>query len=220
MYKSLVISPHLEERLRLQHLLEHLPQVTRTSSAHDLEEALLLLNTGESHQVIFISTAFGPDASGSFIERARRSNGAQQSTFILLATSGGLAAEEVGSSMLLGFHGFLCGPYSMESVSDAIGLAGRVQLQTSQLRLKAATGLMLADTIAEGWGAESPADDAWQRVQRTWETYKRVTGESLTAAVVDGLHKIAPGKRLPSYTGVSQRVRKLFAERTKQKMDK
>ena len=217
MYRGLVVSPFFEQRVKLQRVLEQGLAFREVNSLHSLEEAMPALSKSPKLDFIFIPDTFDEKEIGEFISSAKKSRAAEHASFILLNRESTQDKDEIAHKMVLGFHGFLFEPYSEAAVEEVLSLSKKVYEKKSQARLRAATGLMLTDTIAEIEGI-SPDDDSrntWDKVKHSCEQYKKLTGESLTLAVVGTLEKLSPSKRLPIYNGASTRVRSLLKDRLK-----
>jgi len=217
MNRALIISPIMEQRIKLQRLLDHMAAFSNVDSVHSLDEATGKFTATKKIQFVFINEQFDDSDTAEFISAAKGSRAYANSAFIMLNTSNEQHKDTIANHMIVGFHGFLFEPYSEDSIFEVVSLSGRVQEQESSARLKAATGLMLTDTIAEMNGnAEDPVHkDTWEKVKHSCEEYKKITGESLTLAVVGALEKMSPANRLPKYNGASKRVRSLLKEKMK-----
>lgn len=223
MNRGLIISPFLEQRIKLQRVLEYMPAFLEVDSAHSLDEAETSFLAKKKMNFVFIADHFEESAIAEFISRTKKSAQGKDTAFIMLHSSNLQNKDTIANQMILGFHGFLFEPYSEASILEVVSLSGRVKQQQSNARLKAATGLMLTDTIAEINGEneeEASHLDTWQKVKHSCEEYKKITGESLTLAVVGALDKMGSSARLPSYTGASRRVRSLLKEKMKLRLRK
>lgn len=210
----------MESRIRLHQVLERQTDQFDVTSAHTLDEGLSTLMTGARFDLYFIAKAFEEDAIVNFVERVKRIDRTRFPVFVLLIPSGQTSAEVVGQHMLLGMHGFLCEPYSENGLQEAVKLARGVALQQTRQRLRAAAGLMLSDIMDEHRatkGAAVNGMDLWSRVKETCETYKAVTGESVTTAVVTQA-ETGSNSGFATYRGVSKRVRDMFRKKFRDRL--
>lgn len=222
MYRALIVDQFMESRLQLQRVAEHVANIREVVSVHDLKEAQGQLSLSPFH-LVFISDAFGEEDIAVFIEKARLSPGGAHSAYVLLLKPDSQHRSAVSNGMILGAHGFLCHPFTVSAFEDATVLALKVALQNSKSRLRTATGLMLTNIVEEFQERDKKdkdeiPKDLWQQVQESCETYKRVTGDSITNVVVNALHKVSPSKRIASYNGASKRVRQMFAVKFKKRL--
>lgn len=219
---ALIVNQFMESRIRLQQTLERLSDISYTTqSVHSLDEALALLIGGNRFNLYFISGEFDANDIVSFLDRLRRIDRSGSSANILLLSHGSTNSDLVAQHMLCGMHGFLCEPYSEEGLRDSIRLARSVALQQSGDRLRAAAGLMLYDIMDEhesSKGAQVKGKDLWTRVKETCDTYKQLTGESVTNAVIQPMKSSNMETRSTTYRGVSKRVRDLFRKKFRERL--
>src|SRR5262249_35099195 len=132
--------------------------------------------------------------------------------------TGERTTDIISQNMLVGVHSFVSEPLSVESIEDATRVGNAVRLKASGVRMKAATGLMLAEILEEsekGSGG-SEKQNLWERVQNSCERFKELTGQSVTTSVVKDMEGLAPSKRLPRYGGVSKRVKAVFERKLRE----
>jgi len=101
--------------------------------------------------------------------------------------------------MAVGVHAFISETLSVDRVEEAAKLAAAVKLQSSAARMKIAASLTLAEIVKKkDRNSAVPTErDVWREVQTIWTNYKRMTGNSMTNAVVSDLAGMSPSKRLP-----------------------
>ena len=220
--RALVVCQFLELRLRLQSALELTPGFEDVTSVHSVEEAEALYKQGHRYGThIFADSLEGGDIT-KFIDKVRALSKTHEEVFVMLLGSNDTKSLSVAHHMFGGIHGFLCEPFTGESIAESLALARAVVKQRSSLRLRTAAGLMLNDIVEEferESGAISPREgDLWDRVQHTCDRYKALTGESISVAVVEPLKHNDTTDRIAGYTGVSKRVRERLRVRFKEKL--
>ena len=218
---ALIVNQFMESRIRLQQTLERVDHSMQIQSVHSLDEALALLISGSRFTLYFISNAFEQNDIVSFVDRVRRVDRSGGATLLLLLSQSDTSSELIAEHMLCGMHGFLCEPYSEDGLRDSIKLARSVSKQQSSDRLRAAAGLMLYDIMDEHDAAKGQSNngkDLWTRVKETCETYKALTGESVTNAVIQPMQSSKMETRSTTYRGVSKRVRDLFRKKFRERL--
>jgi hypothetical protein len=214
MNRVLIISPDAETRSHLYQVASEVPEFGEIATSNSIKETLTNLAKALPFRYVFISSGFDRLEIGTFIEQSRRTRAGRSSTYIIILKPEEQDMTSVANSMVLGAHGFLCEPFSVDAVSRISRLSRDVNTKGSFARLKAATGLMLSEFLSgENLSDEnvSAADqkNLWDRVQDTYRRYRLLTGESLSGPVIQHVQNTTPEQRLRLYTGVSERVRKL-----------
>ena len=214
--RALIISQFLETRLALQQTMERSGIFQFVESAHCLEEAKQAILSSASFGHIFIANSYAPQETAELIESIKaRSKG--RTTFVLLLRSGDQDSQTVANSMVAGFHGFLCEPFSIGAIEESVKLSAAVKSKDSSIRLRTATGLMLTESmppVDEESGTMN--GDLWQRVQETCDRYRHLTGESISVSVVRDLKSLPASQRVPNYNGASKRVRGMFERKLRE----
>ena len=219
-----MVCQFLEVRLRLQHALELTPGFEDVTSVHNLEEAEALYAQGHRYGTHVLADSLEQHDISVFLEKVSKLSKTQDELFIVLLGANDAKSLSVAQHMFVGIHGFLCEPFTGESIAESIALARSVLKQRSSLRLRTAAGLMLNDIVEEfersnaGAGAKPQTDDLWTRVQRTCDRYKALTGESISVAIVEPFQQNEASDRLTGYRGVSKRVRERLRTRFKEKL--
>lgn len=119
--------------------------------------------------------------------------------------------NDLADHFFAGFHGVLNDPMTEEALTEVLNLASNVANSETQHRMRAAAGLIVSEVFREG-ASGSFEGNLWQEVREACNKFKRVTGESITCAVVNPLVN-NEATSTGSYTGVSKRVRRLTQER-------
>lgn len=219
--RALIVCQFLELRLRLQHALELTPGFEDVTSVHNLEEAEALYKQGHRYGTHVLADTLEHNDITAFIEKVKNSSKSHEEVFVLLMNAKDSQSLSVAHHMFGGIHGFLCEPFTGDSIAESMALARAVMKQRSSLRLRTAAGLMLNDIVEEfersNGATQTPREgDLWARVQNTCERYKALTGESISVAVVEPLKTDGSGDR--AYTGVSKRVRERLRVKFKEKL--
>ena len=212
MKRALVICSNANKRAAVYQLAMNAPELDQVSTLPSFEAALSL-DVMRPFDYVLIEDEFETSRTASFIELARKSPVARNASFILLLKEQDQQRQSLAANMMAGLHGFLCDPLSIGALQDALRLADGVKNGSSTERLKAASGLMLFDYFkpSDGWEeGGGQGKSLWEQLQDTYQKYKELTGESLRMPVVRNLTPLKASQRIRFYTGVSERVRKLF----------
>ncbi len=181
----------------------------------DLDKVGSALVSGGKFAFVFIDETFENIALASFIENAKRTDGAKKACFVLVCEEKSRSREIIGNALMTGFHAFLSKPFNVSNIQETIELALKVNGRGSKHRLRAATGLLLSEIVHGSKDEVSGPTNLWKEVEASCNWYKQVTGDSVTLSVVDPLHQFSAVERVKHYKGVSERVRSLIKERLK-----
>lgn len=222
MSRALIVSQFVETRVPLLQIATRCSRFKEVFSVHNLEEAYQSIQGSEKIEYIFLSNTFGQEQIAAFVERVKKTPGRGECAFVMVLGKEGQETSTIASNMLVGIHGFICEPLSAENVERAAQLASAVRLQESGVRLRAATGLMLAEVMEanDPQKGDGNRGSLWNRVQESCERFKELTGESVSVSVVRELQEAPPSKRIPKYNGVSSRVRSVFERKFKEHLQR
>ncbi|MFN8389318.1 MAG: hypothetical protein U0136_03410 [Bdellovibrionota bacterium] len=222
MNRALVVSQHMETRLPLVQVLTQSSRFRDVRSVHNIEEANLSVIEHNLFDMIFIAESFGENEIAEFIAEIKRGKSGANTAFVLVMKSQIQDSNTVANNMFGGVHGFLCEPFSLDRVEESVKLALAVRNQSSGVRLRAATGLMLTEVINEIDPSPPSEGDSqksiWQKVNDNCEKYKILTGESVSMSLIKDIKDARPSERMPKYTGVSNRVRGLLERKFREKI--
>lgn len=203
---ALIVTAELSIKRRLLELVPYVPTLNKVIASANLIEARQALNSATRVGAIFIRNEFPQSSIATFIEETKKTFVGQDTCFILLISEEDQNSEIVANHLLIGFHGFLCEPFCLESVVETTNIASGVRMCGSKARIKAATGMLLSEMVPAG-------GSLLDQIRRTLKEIRRIAGNSATISVVNSLHKLSPSKRLEGYDGASSRVKDLFRKR-------
>lgn len=221
MNHALIVCKRKQTRGRLRQLLQHVQAFGDVTAVDDLHDARDAISMSPRYNYVFVGSEYGQNETAQFLEKTRgRRRSRNKRTFVLLFEPGEENHENLANNMMVGFHGFLCEPFTLEAVAEIASLANKVSRQQTVLRLKAATGLLLTDLRddeEEKTEEGASPKNLWDKVQDSCSWYNQVTSESLTLAVQSKLHKMPATARAKGFmtlrdrvAGVSKRVRLFF----------
>ena len=183
MKRIMLLSSRREAKAQLRPLLSYIKGFQVAAVPSKIEEARTLLQSEPPFHFVFIGGEFPETEAAAFIAEAKKKKlpSGDKTVFVLLLGSA-TDSDRVASNMMAGFHGFLCEPYSLESVTELTQLAGKVSEQHTVVRMKAATGILLSDLRDEDPAskAEPEGKNLWEKSQQSCKWYNSVTNDSLT----------------------------------------
>ena len=177
-----------------------------------LEKGRELLETFDSVSVIFVPGALSNLELAQFVEAAKATPSAKSAVVVGVAAPEQMSEKAVAEQMIIGLHSFLFAPYSANSIEQALRLGARVRRNGSASRLKAAAAILLKEHMErEGLLQDSSAhtESLWESVRATYDQFREMTGESLSAPVVHALEKMPPRERAERCESISKFRRKL-----------
>lgn len=217
MARALVVSPLVETRLPLQQLIQQCAEFKEIDTVQNLDEARASMSLQSPVSHAFISGTFSLTDVATFIDWAKHRQGRRPTAFVLLLKRDHVDSSTVANSMVMGIHGFLIEPFTIDAIENIVKLSQTISQKDSHPRMRAATGLMLTDMFPAPpteEGAEH--ENLWKRVNATCDRVKHLTGQSVTMTVVQGLRKLSAAERVPQYDGASKRVRGLLERKIRE----
>lgn len=174
---------------------------TQCRAAPSLSQGLALIIESPAPMCVLVDNELPHSEITQFLDDARSSTHGATSAYILLVTSRDLLARRIAENLVVGFHGFLAEPYTIEKTREAIALAEKVLDQGSLHRLKTATSLMIRDSLvtspelmAEG-EQDCPEADYARRLAHSYNHLRELSGVSLCSPVVKELQPLRPMER-------------------------
>ncbi len=222
MARALIISPNADSRRILLRLLSTSHEYQETFAVADIASASSYLRSNQRLNVVFVAASFGEQNVAKFIESARESRACAECAYVVLLNPDERNTGAVSNHMMIGIHAFLSEPYAFDTIENAVKLAQAVRLQSSGDRMRAATGLLLAQILegtpggTEEIGSDAGKGNLWDRVQEGCRQYRELTGNSIGGTVIKEIGPLTPSKRLNEYKGISKRVKSMFESKLKE----
>lgn len=218
MSRAYIVFPADENRSSLQMFVDRVPRIKDVQSVSSLHEAKKRLKEKTPIDFLFVSNSFGLEEIAYFIEYAKKSAAGAESACILVCQTEEQTFAAIANLMVVGIHSFLSEPFSLERVEEAVELAASVKLQSSVTRMKAAAGITLAEILNSRPGRDESLKSNWDEVDAVWAHYKRMTGNSLSNAVVGDFASISPTKRLPVAEEHSRKAKSVFESKLRENL--
>ena len=176
--------------------------VDEIDTASTLSQASALLQKSCCPLYVFLSSEYSLASIIEFLEEARKSGPGKQASYLLVLLNDEIKTEEMARYMVVGFHSFLCEPYSLAKLKSAIQLADRVRADGSQARLQTAANIMLASVMHRT--APKDYQSIWDdghlnvacKVSQMYDYLRHVSGQSLRTPIVKELEPLSPLQRM------------------------
>lgn len=188
MKRVLIISGKTQAKAQLRQILSHVKGLQISATVGSIAEAAELVAGQPFFHFIFVGSELPEAEVAPFVSRTKekRSAAGDKPVFVLVLPASESDSQKIASNMMAGFHGFLCEPFSLDSVVELTKLAAKVSEQHTVVRLKAATGILLSDLRDEDQAEKKsspPAKDLYEKSQQSCKWYNRITNESLTTMI-------------------------------------
>lgn len=209
----LLITARTQLKSKLRQVLVHIKGFHVAASTSDLKEAREIVGTQPFFHYMFFGSDMPEAATAKFIADVKRKRGpdAEKTIFVLIFEGGEANQQRVASRMMAGFHGFLCEPFSFDTVKELTALAEGVSDQLTVTRLKVATGILLSDLKDEDVPSERTLPgapvDLLQQANRSCKWYNKKTNESITLMVMSKLKGATLSDCWDSIKGFRDKVR-------------
>jgi len=143
-FDALAIDSEIQNRMRLKQATSSVSTFGKFYQSATLDEALKKLALPERVDVVFISERLGQDAIPNFVKGAKSSPSGQDAAYVMIVSSQAELGTIVAKSVLLGVDGFLCEPYSVDSLLEITRLASKVKKERSDAREEAAIKFLMS----------------------------------------------------------------------------
>ena len=217
-YDTLVIEPDMSARMRIKTATSAVPTFGRVLQCSTLAEGKEKLSH-EKYDVVFISCQFPQEETSVFIKGSKETANAQDAAFILILKTNEQEATSVAQNVLVGADGLLFEPYSVDSLVEITRVAAKVKGERAIAREMAAIKVILNDIMEQ---TNLVAYLKAMKVDTTRHSKKLKEMCSIFEAFDDAKRQVyldvvvdqfinaplpTPPKNLPSYSGVSSRIR-------------
>lgn len=142
-FNTLAIDPELDNRIRIKQVTSNVHVFGAFFQASSLDEGMAKLNGADRIDTIFVSERFSGDEILPFVKAAKNSKWGSESTFILLVQDKEKLKTCLAQNMVAGIDGFLCEPYSVESLTEIAQLATRLKKERSDAKEIAAIKFLM-----------------------------------------------------------------------------
>jgi CheY-like chemotaxis protein len=219
MSRCLIVARNMERRKRLRQVLGHEQNLGEVVGVSDPKAALELVSEKKRYDFVFVSTDFSREDTINLISETRKKcehNSTKKVIFVEVLNPEEADEKRIAESMTIGFHGFICEPFSVDSVKEIAALADKVSRKETFLRLRAATGLVLRDlkdpppdVDTKQSPQNSEKRNIWKEVDDSCRWYNRITAESLTQFMQNKLSKMPIEDRIQELGVVTSRAQKV-----------
>ncbi len=142
-FDAMSIDTEMQSRIRLKQATNSVPTFGKFYQSGSLDEALKKLSGPERCDVVFVSDRMGTEGLPAFIKSAKQAPAGQDAAYVMIVKAGDEMASMIAQSVLLGVDGFLCEPYSVDSLTEITRLASKVRKERSEAREEAAVRFLM-----------------------------------------------------------------------------
>jgi DNA-binding NtrC family response regulator len=143
----LIVDSDQGRRMRLKDASRNESSFHRVVALRSLPEAEEKLSELESVGVVFLSHDLESEKVKGFMEYVRLGKGSEDAAFISVLPHEEQQRTSVAIQSMLGIDGFLCEPFSVDTVREIAEIALQVRKEKQEKRLRAAYTLILRDVV-------------------------------------------------------------------------
>lgn len=222
---ALVIDPELESRMRLKHATSMLHNFDKLTQCASISEATQKIGTSDPFGIVFLSEKLEKNEALNFVKSSKQSPQSQDSAFVYLVKSQADMSTLVATNMLSGIDGFLCEPFSVDSLSEITVLAAKVKKERGEARELAAMRFLMtqiANQISKVAQLKAAGMDSIRENRKLTEmcsifnNLSEETRQQYLNIAIEVFERAPIPKALPSvkaYGGVSNRVKRRLEDR-------
>ncbi len=221
----LVIDSDAGGRTKLQHAAMSLSTFHKVYLASSLNEALVKTDDVDLIHVAAVSHRFPQAEVSEFIAKAKESKRGRDWVYIAVVQAVAEETEQIAANMLGGFDGFLCEPYSADTLREMAETTARVQNENLRARQQAAMTMILSDVsrhldaLTFFLAQERDSPIARRKLEESAAKLRKFLTPDARDAYVEAAIVHFESARLPlstCYRGVSKRIKqRLTAKMTK-----
>jgi response regulator RpfG family c-di-GMP phosphodiesterase len=220
---ALIVDPAMESRSRLKGALRHEKQSSyynKISSVSTIGQALSLLKESPEYDLILVSNSFAEEELARFVTEAAATREDRYAFIVVLKPEMQNAAVVLGR-MMVGMHGFLCEPFSLDSLMEITEAARKVQEENEERRLLASLPI-LVDMMLKQIRRRSRSGLRGRNARPFNARYKKLVEEitsrypdkapSLYYEALLGAVGMAQPRAPKAYDGASEVLRKKYSD--------
>ncbi|MCB0311068.1 MAG: hypothetical protein KDD42_07525 [Bdellovibrionales bacterium] len=227
-YQTLSVDTDAKSRNRLKQATSAVPTFGTFVQSTDLRDAHSHINSGQHFDVVFISDRVGLNDATDFIKKAKEQESTQDAAFIIIAATQDEMATMVARNMIGGADGFLCEPYSVDSLTEITELAAKVKKERSDAREKAAMNVLIREAcaqitkIAQLRSHDLPTMRESKKLNQMCELFHSLDGDKLEMFYEVAFSHLENAKVPPplvkEYKGASSRVQRRMEKKAIEKL--
>ena len=223
-FNTLVIDTELDNRIKIKQITCSVSVFGSFAQAASLNEGMNKLNGDERIDTIFISEVHEDEELKNFIEAAKKTKWGDEATFILVIKDKEKLKTHMARCMMAGIDGFLCQPYSVESLTEIATLASRLRKERSEAKEVITIKFLMhqiseqISLIAQMKANNLPTAREGRKLVELCDIFKSLddSKKQKYLMVAIDVFEAAPLPRplaVKSYVGVSSRVKKRMEEK-------
>lgn len=142
---ALVVDSDQDRRIRLRSAAAGVHVFGDVKQSKDPKAALRALSVRSSCDVVFISDIFPPEVVSEFVREAKATRQGVSAAYIIVLRPRSQNTATISQNLAQGTDGFLCDPYSADSMLKISEIAHEVRKVRQAERQRAAVSYMLQD---------------------------------------------------------------------------
>lgn len=229
LYEALLVDADIKVRNNLKQLAQAVSAFRKAHHAGSINEAQHFMAAPTPCDVMFISYKLGMDDIKSFIEVAKKTPKGEECAYIMILSADSQDERNIAQSVLIGCHGVLCEPYSVDRLHEIAEVAKKVKLECGDKRKRAAIQMLMSSILKEfdklslyiqrGF----PADRAKKRFVESMKVLKEYQEHSFRLYIdiaIDCFEQAPAPAPEQNYKGGSDRVRKKLEQKLREQFEK
>jgi plasmid maintenance system antidote protein VapI len=148
---SLIIDNDVQGRTRLREVLRNIAIQSKVENARATSDALTILQSKKHFDCLFIASSFGAEEITSFLKYLSGQANASKMAIFLTLSAADVSGSLIASLFLNGVHGFVCPPYSADTILDVIN-AARASLEVKHedsKKIATTAGFLIEDMMSK-----------------------------------------------------------------------
>ncbi|MCO6431783.1 MAG: hypothetical protein J5J00_13070 [Deltaproteobacteria bacterium] len=228
-FDTLVIEPDMSARIRIKTATTAVPTFGKVVQVNNIDEGREKIKS-ERLDVIFVSCIFSQEETAKFIQETKSTVNGQDAAFVLVLKTQEKEASSVAQNVLVGADGLLFEPYSVDSLVEITRLAAQVKKERAQTREMAAIKVILNDIMEQlnlvaylkkmkiETGRHAKKLKEMTHIFDSFDETKKAIYKELVLDAFINAPIPTPPKNLPTYSGVSSRIKKRIEEKIAAKL--
>lgn len=223
-FSAVILDSESYRRENLRQVLRadsHFKKLASMGTQRELEREL---ETGSLFDIFFIEERLSEAVIGELMAEGQDNKSVTESAYIVVGSSADSGTEDSAKKLLLGAHGFLFEPFSVDAMEEVVAIASKIKLEARRVRVGAAVSVLLK-SASETLDHLALAKKAGQNVDlkhNLGEKIREITDlvkedkKLYFQQVCNVFENASPPKAL-SYKGPSERVKEMLLRKVVRK---
>jgi len=148
MFRALIVAPNRQPGL--EHWLMESDDYSAYAFARSIDQAMERVASDPlTFDIFFLDSVFEKEDLAGFIDHIGAMESDSNQSFVLLIQEEEQRGKNVAEAMMLGFHACLADQFSTSALNQVSELGRKLSGTSGEYRIKAATGIMIAEELFE-----------------------------------------------------------------------